>query len=194
MQRPCGNRLQKLQRLVHSPPLPQPLSTPAGAERGAQQPYSANALSGVAFTRNGQHSNSPGTTLAWDSNDAACVRFEGWRLTVNSTTSNTRPHRAVELPFPARRGGRGVGGESGGFSARIATPLIAACAGAARAGGPKTIQTQFKLNSASSPPPVVSRCAASFSGTCCPAGWALRARRHTGWHLRWRRRLGSVGR
>ena len=38
IQRPCGTRLQKLQRLVHSPPLPQPLSTPAGAERGANSP------------------------------------------------------------------------------------------------------------------------------------------------------------
>ena len=54
-------RLQKFQRLVLSPPLPQPLSTPAGAERGAQQPYVANAVSGVAFTRNGQHSNLQGT-------------------------------------------------------------------------------------------------------------------------------------
>ena len=89
--------------------------------------------------------------------DAACVQFEGWpgtvnapslktrphtavegqfecwRFTVNSITSNTRPHRAVELPFLARRGERGVGGESGGCSARIATSLIAACAGTARA-------------------------------------------------------------
>ena len=61
IQRPCGKRLQKLHRLVHSPPLPQPLSTPAGAERGAQQPYAANALSGVPFTRSRQHSNLPGT-------------------------------------------------------------------------------------------------------------------------------------
>ena len=59
---PCGVRLQKLQGLVHSPPLPQPLSTPAGAERGAQQPYVANAVCGVAFTGRRQHSNSPGTT------------------------------------------------------------------------------------------------------------------------------------
>ena len=61
IQRPCGTRLQKLQSLVHSPPLPQPLSTPAGGIRRAQQPYVANALSGVAFTCNGQHSNLPGT-------------------------------------------------------------------------------------------------------------------------------------
>ena len=61
MQRPCGARLQKFQSLVHSPPLPQPLSTPAGGIRGAQQPYSANALSGVAFTCGRQHSNLPGT-------------------------------------------------------------------------------------------------------------------------------------
>ena len=64
IQRPCGTRLQKLQRLVLPPPLPQPLSTPAGAERGAQQPYVANALFGVAFTRRGQHSNVPGTPRA----------------------------------------------------------------------------------------------------------------------------------
>ena len=61
IQRPCGTKLQKFQSLVHSPPLPQPLSTPAGAERGAQQPYVANALSGVAFTCRRQHSNLPGT-------------------------------------------------------------------------------------------------------------------------------------
>ena len=67
-------------------------------------------------------------------------RFEGWRFTVNSSTPNTRPHRAVELPFPARRGGRGVGGESGGCSARIAISLIAARAGVARARGPNAIQ------------------------------------------------------
>jgi hypothetical protein len=30
--------------LFFPPPLPQPLSTPAGAERGAQQPYLANAF------------------------------------------------------------------------------------------------------------------------------------------------------
>ena len=84
MQRPFGNRLQKLHRLVHSPPLPQPLSTPAGAERGAQQPYVANALSGVAFTCRRQHSNLPGTACAGNPIDAVCVHFEGWRLTVNS--------------------------------------------------------------------------------------------------------------
>ena len=45
------------------PPLPQPLSTPAGAERGAQQPYVANALCGVEFMCNRQRSNLPGTGL-----------------------------------------------------------------------------------------------------------------------------------
>ena len=81
------------------PPLPQPLSTPAGAERGAQQPYVANALSGVAFTCNGQHSNLPGTTGAWGHTDIACRHFEGWRFMVNSSTSNTQPHTVVGSPF-----------------------------------------------------------------------------------------------
>ena len=99
IQKPCGVRLQKFQSLVHSPPLPQPLSTPAGAERGAQQPYSANALYGVAFTRNGQHSNSPGAARVWDATDAACVHFEGWRSTVNAIPLKTRPQPAVEDHF-----------------------------------------------------------------------------------------------
>ena len=109
IQRPCGTKLQKLQGLVHSPPLPQPLSTPAGGIRGAQQPYVANALSGVAFTRNGQHSNLPGTTGAWGHTDIACVHFEGWRFTVNSSTSNTRPHTVVGSPFSPGGAGEGLG-------------------------------------------------------------------------------------
>ena len=64
--------------------------------------------------------------------------FESWWLTVNSSPSNTRPHPAVDPSFPARRGGRG--GESEGYSARIATLLIAAYAGPARAGGSKPLQ------------------------------------------------------
>ena len=151
--------LQKLQGLVHSP-----LSTPSGGIRGAQQPYVANALCGVAFTCNGQHSNLPGTAGVWGDTDAACVdfegwqrtvnftplktrphtavegQFEGWRLTVNLSTSNTRPNRAVGPPFPPGGAGKGLGGESGGCSAGIATSLIAACAGAARASGIKVIQ------------------------------------------------------
>ena len=66
-------------------------------------------------------------------------RFEGWRLTLNSSTSNTRPHTAVELPF-SPGGAREGWGESGGCSARIATSLIAAYAGPSRAGGSKPLQ------------------------------------------------------
>ena len=57
----AGRDCRRFKVLFIPPPLPQPLSTPAGGIRGAQQPYAANALYGVAFTRNGQHSNSPGT-------------------------------------------------------------------------------------------------------------------------------------
>ena len=46
--------------------------------------------------------------------------FECWRLPLNSPPC-TRAHIRLLAPFPARRGGRGVGGESGGCSARIAT-------------------------------------------------------------------------
>ena len=99
LQRPCGARLQTFQSLVRPPPLPQPLSTPAGGIRGAQQPYSANAVCGVAFTGNGQHSNLPGTTGAWGHTDIACRHFEGWRFMVNSSTSNTQPHTVVGSPF-----------------------------------------------------------------------------------------------
>ena len=41
--------------------LPPPSLAPPG-ERGSQQPYVANAVCGVAFTRHGQHSNLPGTS------------------------------------------------------------------------------------------------------------------------------------
>ena len=40
--------------------LPPPSLAPPG-ERGSQQPYVANAVCGVEFTRNGQHSNLPET-------------------------------------------------------------------------------------------------------------------------------------
>ena len=110
--------------LALKPPLsPQPSLAPPG-EKGSSTALCGRVLEVVEFTVRRQHSNSPGTTLAWDSNDAACVRFEGWRLTVNSTTSNTRPHRAVELPF-SPGGAREGWGESGGCSARIATQSMA---------------------------------------------------------------------
>ena len=99
----------------------------------------------------------------WDATDIACAHFEGWpstvnsttsnmrphtavegcfegwRLTVNSSTSNTRPHRAVGPPL-SPGGAREGWGESGGCSARIATQSIAAYAGPARAGGSKPLQ------------------------------------------------------
>ena len=152
---------------------------------------SSTTLCGQRFVRGGVHVQTPTFKRVGDRGPgkcvaAACVRFEGWpdivnakpsktrpqpaveggfecwRLTVNSTTSNTRPHRAVELPFPARRGGRGVGGESGGCSARIATSLIAAYAGPAKVGGSKPLQRpcgnrlqkfQSLVHSPPSPPP-----------------------------------------
>ena len=143
------------------PPSP---PTPLHPRRGGKG--SSTAISGQRFVWGGVHVRTPtfkrvGNQRPRKRVDAACVhfegwpgtenftplktrphaavegQFEGWRLTVNSITSNTRPHRAVELPFPARRGGRGVGGESGGCSARIATSLIAAYAGTARAAGQK---------------------------------------------------------
>ena len=151
------NQVAETSRSCSFPPSP---PTPLHPRRGDQG--SSTAIFGQRFVRGGVHAQTPtfkrvGNQRPRKRVDAACVhfegwpgtenftplktrphaavegQFEGWRLTVNSITSNTRPHRAVELPFLARRGERGVGGESGGCSARIATSLIAACAGTARA-------------------------------------------------------------
>ena len=158
------NQVAETSRSCSFPPSP---PTPLHPRRGDQG--SSTAIFGQRFVRGGVHAQTPtfkrvGNQRPRKRVDAACVhfegwpgtenftplktrphadvegQFEGWRLTVNSTTSNTRPHRAVELPFLARRGERGVGGESGGCSARIATFLVAPCAGTARASGLKVIQ------------------------------------------------------
>ena len=95
------------------PPSP---PTPLHPRRGDQG--SSTTIFGQRFVRGGVHGQRPTFKLAGNQGpgnwvDAACVYFEGWRLTVNSTTFNTRPHRAVELTSSPRRGWRGVGGEGG---------------------------------------------------------------------------------
>ena len=120
--------------LALQPPLSPP--TPLHPRRGDQ--VSSTAIFGQRFVWGGVHAQRPTFKLAGNHGslahtDAACVhfegglstlkytplkprpqpavegRFEGWRLTVNSTTSNTRPHRAVGSPFPPGGAGEGLG-------------------------------------------------------------------------------------
>ena len=62
-----------------------------------------------AFTLKVGQSSMNAIPLKTQPNRAVKGRFESWRLTVNSTTSNTRPHRAVGSPFPPGGAGEGLG-------------------------------------------------------------------------------------
>ena len=75
---------------------------------------SLTTVCGQRFVWGGVHVQRPtfkpaGNHVSPAHTDAACVHFEGWRLTVNSTTSNTRPHTAVGSPFPPGGAGEGLG-------------------------------------------------------------------------------------
>ena len=115
------------------PPSP---PTPLHPRRGGKG--SSTTIFGQRFVWGGVHAQRPTFKLAGNHGslahtDAACVHFEGgqstlkytplkprpqpavegpfegWRLTVNSSTSNTRPHRAVGSPFPPGGAGEGLG-------------------------------------------------------------------------------------
>ena len=91
------------------PPSP---PTPLHPRRGDE--VSSTALCGQRFVRGGVHVQTPTFKLAGNKRsdkrgDAACVHFESWRLRLNSTTFNTRPHRAVGSPFPPGGAGEGLG-------------------------------------------------------------------------------------
>ena len=133
------NQIAEVFKPCSFPPSP---PTPLHPRRGDQG--SSTTLCGQRFVWGGVHVRTPtfkpaGNRVSLWPHDAACVRFEGWRLTVNSSTFNTRPHRAVGPPLPPG-GAREGWGESGGCSARMATQSIAACAVPARARGLKAIQ------------------------------------------------------
>ena len=115
------------------PPSP---PTPLHPRRGDE--VSSTTLFGQRFVRGGVHAQTPtfklaGNQLSLAHTAAACVhfeggqstlkstplkprpqpavegRFEGWRLTVNSFTSNTRPHRVVGPPFSPGGAREGLG-------------------------------------------------------------------------------------
>ena len=133
------NEIAEVSTPCSFPPSP---PTPLHPRRGDQ--VGLTAVFGQRCVRGGVHVQMPifklaGNHVSLAHTAVAFVRFEGWRLTVNSTPLKTRPHRAVELPGPPG-GARKGWGESGGCSARIAAFLVAARAGPARARGPKPLQ------------------------------------------------------
>ena len=91
------------------PPSP---PTPLHPRRGGKG--SSTTVCGQRFVWGGVHVQTPtfklaGNRVSLAHTAAACVHFEGWRLTVNLSTSNTRPHRAVGSPFPPGGAGEGLG-------------------------------------------------------------------------------------
>ena len=97
-----------------SPPSP---PTPLHPRRGDQ--VSSTTLCGQRFVWGGVHAQGPtfkpaGNHVSLAHTAAARVRFEGWRFTVNSSPSNTRPHTAaspqpLSRPAPPGRAGEGLG-------------------------------------------------------------------------------------